>query len=736
MNNKLNSKSTNKIGQNKELEFTGERYLPSEEGQIELEHLHRYIIAREIVKDKVVLDIASGEGYGSNFLAEVASKVIGVDISVETILHSQSKYQRENLEFMEGSCVKIPLETASVDVVVSFETIEHHAEHEEMMQEIRRVLRPKGVLIISSPDKHEFTEIHKYSTHYHVKELYQNEFECLLKRYFPNIQMYGQRAGYGSNLAPLEQSSGSACINYVGNLETLSKKTGVSRPIYFVAVASDLALPVLGSSFFESSQDAMQEKDRQMQEKDRQIQEKDRQIQEKDRQIQEKDRQLQHWRPITKIISYVVRPIIYLKLLFNWSAYLVTGNIKFLLKGNGVNRAVSTLPAQNKSTPKRNILLISQYCPSRAHAGGLRILDLYSQIRKDFPEITIDLYTHKFEEIDMSYANIDGIFDKVYFSSSEYLTLNELLILQEEKICYYDVVDLQFIKAALDINGFRKLAKKTLYTPMESLSRSLWLRIKGCYKKRNKSSLSQVGREFALAVLEVIVCFKADQIVCVSKSDAAFHRRIGRCDKIKALETGISPFEFSDVLSGDTIEINADKKKNIIALVAYFGSETNIIATKWFLDNVHPLIKAQVPDYVFNVVGKGDLTPFKCYQDSTIMFVGEVRSLKPYILEAKVAIAPALGGSGFRGKINQYSIFGVPCVASPIAANSLAYQDGHDISIADEPGLFAERCIELLKDNSLNESMGKRARETCFEEYTWESKRKIISDIYGLEDSI
>ena len=118
------------------------------------------------------------------------------------------------------------------------------------------------------------------------------------------------------------------------------------------------------------------------------------------------------------------------------------------------------------------------------------------------------------------------------------------------------------------------------------------------------------------------------------------------------------------------------------------------------------------------------------------MFVGEVRSLKPYILEAKVAIAPALGGSGFRGKINQYSIFGVPCVASPIAANSLAYQDGHDISIADEPGLFAERCIELLKDNSLNESMGKRARETCFEEYTWESKRKIISDIYGLEDSI
>ncbi|MDG0980794.1 MAG: methyltransferase domain-containing protein [Halieaceae bacterium] len=763
MNNKLNAISTNGTGQKKELEFTGERYLPSVMGQIELEHVHRYIIAREIVQDKVVLDIASGEGYGSNFLAEVASKVIGVDISDETISHANSKYQRENLEFMVGSCANIPLESASVDVVVSFETIEHHAQHEEMMQEIRRVLRLNGVLIISSPDKHEFTEVHNYSTHYHVKELYQDEFEFLLKRYFPNVQLYGQRVGYGSNLAPLEQSSGPGCINYVGNLESLAKKTGVSRPVYFVAVASDHALPVLGGSFLESSLDAMQAKDKLFDEQtiffQEIVQEKDRQIEDKERLIQEKDAKIANitgsfsWR-ITKpmrfasrrlvrlislnggvihsIYSFVAHQIIYLKFLFNWVAYLATGNIKYLLKDDMANQALVALKAHNKSTPKRNILLVSFHCPSRAHAGGLRILDLYTQIRKDFPEITIDLYTRKRPEIDESYSDLDKIFDKVYFSLSEYLTLNELLDLKKGKICRYDLIDIQFHSAALDINGFRKLGDKTVFTPMESVSRALWLSIKSSFIKSNKFTLVRVAREFILTILEVIFCFKADQVICVSQADAAFLRLIARPGKIKALETGISPLEFPDSLASNTIEIHADKKENIIVLVAYFGSETNIIATKWFLDNVHPLIKAQFPDYVFRVVGRGDLSPFKGYQDSTIEFVGEVPSIKPYIMEAKVAISPALGGSGFRGKINQYAIFGVPCVASPIAADGLVYQDGHDIFIAAKPAVFARRCIELLKDSSLNETMGMRAREACFAEYTWESKRKAISEIYCL----
>jgi ubiquinone/menaquinone biosynthesis C-methylase UbiE len=135
------------------LDFTGERFVPEARGNIELEHLHRYLQACEIAAGKVVLDIASGEGYGSAMLANRAGRVFGVDNSLEAVEHARNRYKKENLEFMAGHCAAIPLPDKSVDLVVSFETIEHHDKHHQMMREIKRVLRPAGALLISSPDK-------------------------------------------------------------------------------------------------------------------------------------------------------------------------------------------------------------------------------------------------------------------------------------------------------------------------------------------------------------------------------------------------------------------------------------------------------------------------------------------------------------------------------------------------------------------------------------------------------
>ena len=71
------------------LEWTGERYVPQVSGNIRLEHLHRYLLARELSKGQRVLDIASGEGYGSDLLAEVAEYVVGVDIAHEVVRHAR-----------------------------------------------------------------------------------------------------------------------------------------------------------------------------------------------------------------------------------------------------------------------------------------------------------------------------------------------------------------------------------------------------------------------------------------------------------------------------------------------------------------------------------------------------------------------------------------------------------------------------------------------------------------------
>ena len=245
-----------------DLAWTGERYLPVIGGPIGLEHLHRYLLAAELANGKVVVDIACGEGYGSAMLAVSAARVYGVDIASEAVDFARHKYARSTLEFLLGSCTAIPLPDASVDLVVSFETLEHHAQHDEMMQEVRRILRPDGVLIISSPDKHEYTEVLGNANTYHLKELYREEFECLLQRHFSHTRLFGQRMVFGSNIALIDTAP-APCdyVTFSGDMAASARTAGIERPVYFVAMASDQALPALPNSFFQGAYGDLQAKE-------------------------------------------------------------------------------------------------------------------------------------------------------------------------------------------------------------------------------------------------------------------------------------------------------------------------------------------------------------------------------------------------------------------------------------------------------------------------------------------
>lgn len=221
------------------MDFTGERYLPERRGDIALEHRHRYLLACTYANGKDVLDIACGEGYGSSMLADVAKSVIGVDIAEEAIAHASTQYAASNLAFRQGNAAEIPLEDASVDLVVSFETIEHHDRHEDMLREIKRVLRPGGLLLISSPDKHEYTDVSGEQNEFHVHELYRNEFETLLSSHFAHHKLSGQRVTYASVLASADPNE--SFISWEDDAATAD--SGLSRPLYFIALASDGPLP-------------------------------------------------------------------------------------------------------------------------------------------------------------------------------------------------------------------------------------------------------------------------------------------------------------------------------------------------------------------------------------------------------------------------------------------------------------------------------------------------------------
>ena len=184
----------------------------------------------------------------SNLLSQTSKSVIGVDISSEVVIHARKKYTNVNLEFRQGAADKIPLQDCSVDIVVSFETIEHHDLHDKMIQEVKRVLRPQGIVIISSPDKLNYSDIPKYSNHFHVKELYKEEFVSLMNKYFKYAAFFNQKSVSGSLIVPdLPQFS---FQEYRGNYSSFEKFERLQSPVYNLCVASDFLNPTGFASFF------------------------------------------------------------------------------------------------------------------------------------------------------------------------------------------------------------------------------------------------------------------------------------------------------------------------------------------------------------------------------------------------------------------------------------------------------------------------------------------------------
>jgi O-antigen biosynthesis protein len=233
------------------MKFTGERFIPTEQGKIRLEHYHRYATILDLVAGKTVLDVACGEGYGSAMLSQSAASVTGVDISAEAVRHAvNTYYARGNLRYLEGSAIALPFEDASFDVVVSFETIEHLAEQEEMLAEIRRVLRPDGIVVISSPNRPVYTEESGEHNEFHVKELDFVEFDTLLRARFPAVKYFGQRIHMGSVIQSLQGGEGDYRAWRDDGRAVLPQTGAMVAPVYFMAVcgAQEVSLPSLPAS--------------------------------------------------------------------------------------------------------------------------------------------------------------------------------------------------------------------------------------------------------------------------------------------------------------------------------------------------------------------------------------------------------------------------------------------------------------------------------------------------------
>ena len=171
-----------------ELEDDGERMVPAlhRNSLLYAEHYTRYLVAAEIVRGKRVLDIASGSGYGSQLLARSAESVIGVDRDERAVAYARAQFSADNLEFRTGDATRIPVDDKSIDVLVTFETIEHVDDYRAFLREIDRVLADDGLALISTPNDLEFAE----GNHFHLHEFVLDELLKLVGAHFDHVVEY------------------------------------------------------------------------------------------------------------------------------------------------------------------------------------------------------------------------------------------------------------------------------------------------------------------------------------------------------------------------------------------------------------------------------------------------------------------------------------------------------------------------------------------------------------------
>jgi 2-polyprenyl-3-methyl-5-hydroxy-6-metoxy-1,4-benzoquinol methylase len=172
---------------------TGERHFLNEDINNEAEyynhlmHIATYKFALKYVKDKRVLDYGCGSGYGSLMLSDTAEYVTAADISEEAVNFAKNIYKANNLAFKTVS----ELSDERYDVITSFQVIEHVHNDIEYILKLKRLLKPDGCVLISTPDKSKrlFNYIQKPWNIYHLREYSGIDLNNLLLKYFTRVEL-------------------------------------------------------------------------------------------------------------------------------------------------------------------------------------------------------------------------------------------------------------------------------------------------------------------------------------------------------------------------------------------------------------------------------------------------------------------------------------------------------------------------------------------------------------------
>jgi sugar transferase (PEP-CTERM/EpsH1 system associated) len=222
---------------------------------------------------------------------------------------------------------------------------------------------------------------------------------------------------------------------------------------------------------------------------------------------------------------------------------------------------------------------------------------------------------------------------------------------------------------------------------------------------------------------ERLMAGKFTACACVSEED-------------KNLLTDLCPGIFIEVIPNgvDVESYKPDHSLTEESTIVYTGSMDwlpNEDAVLYFQEQIFPLIKAQIPNVKFCIVGQNPTERVKQLRSDSVIVTGMVDDVKPYIAKASVYVVPLRIGGGTRLKILEALAMEKAVVSTTIGCEGLQLTLNKDILIADEPENFARLVIQLAQDEKFRQRLGKSGRRQVEEKYDWRSIGKQLNELYG-----
>ena len=167
--------------------------------------------------------------------------------------------------------------------------------------------------------------------------------------------------------------------------------------------------------------------------------------------------------------------------------------------------------------------------------------------------------------------------------------------------------------------------------------------------------------------------------------------------------------------------------------ILYFGNLSwppQADAAIYFHNEILPLIRRQVPDVKFYIVGQNPPESVKALASDRVIVTGFVPDMREYVARAAVVVMPLRAGAGTKHRVFQALCMKKPVVCTAVAAEGIALTHGETALLADDPERFASATVSLLQDEALRQRLGERGRQLVLDRYDWRAIYERLEEAF------